>query len=336
MSFFSNTPQSINAKICKVEILPMSDLANFEYTPDFEASDILPLPGKEFQEVVFSERSISFSDNSDETGNGIIYKYKISFRIAKILPLVYSNIYANQLNRFMVRIHLLYGEVLVVPNMKLLSKLIHPGRLTQYSGFDLSFDYSGLLPLLQLSDKYSLQLIPSIANASTLTGEGNYSATEQVNINAVPLARYNFLHWRKDAQIISSDADYSFEMPAEDLIYIAQLEEKDGILVSIEATNGSATGAGVYTVGQEIVLSATPSENYTFTRWEIKISGIFSQIANTPTYSHGVVGPNWSESIIEFRAVFSEIIPPKRTYNSAGDIRKASSVIERFYEVFNP
>lgn len=64
---------------------------------------------------------------------------------------------------------------------------------------------------------YTLSLGVNIPGAGTLTGAGVYLAGQQVNLQAQAAPGFQFLNWTQGGTIVSTQAAYSFAMPAADV-----------------------------------------------------------------------------------------------------------------------
>lgn len=93
--------------------------------------------------------------------------------------------------------------------------------------------------------------------------DGETAYGNEVTLTAVPDLGYHFVGWADDATAgisrtitISGNASYT------------PLFEINTYTVTANATNGTVSGGGEYTHGQEATLSATGSEGYYFVKWD--------------------------------------------------------------------
>ena len=103
------------------------------------------------------------------------------------------------------------------------------------------------------------------AEAGTVTGGGEYEETDEITVKAVATEGYEFVNWTEGEEVVSTDAEYTFEVLA-DRALVANFE-KLTYTVTATAENGTVTGAGEYTHGAEVALTATPAEHYVFVNW---------------------------------------------------------------------
>jgi hypothetical protein len=75
---------------------------------------------------------------------------------------------------------------------------------------------------LGLNSIFNLSLIASPEEGGEVEGSGNYTAGSQVEITATPAVGWEFVNWTNlMGMIISTDATYSFQMPANTMSLIA-------------------------------------------------------------------------------------------------------------------
>ncbi len=71
---------------------------------------------------------------------------------------------------------------------------------------------------------YTVSLTVNPDGAGTVSGGGEYEEGDQVSLSATAMAGFDFVNWTSDGDVLSSDADYTFSMPAEDLDIVANFE----------------------------------------------------------------------------------------------------------------
>ena len=95
----------------------------------------------------------------------------------------------------------------------------------------------------------------------TVTGAGEYNHGTEVTLTATPTEGYHFVRWSDGetnaTRIITITSDVT--LTAEFAINV--------YMVTLNAENGTVTGAGEYNHGTEVILTATPTEGYHFVRW---------------------------------------------------------------------
>ncbi len=98
-------------------------------------------------------------------------------------------------------------------------------------------------------------------NMGSVKGQGRYKALTEATLTATPNEGYQFVQW----------SDGSTENPrsltvTSDINIFAEFEIMT-FEVTANAENGTIDGAGYYTYGSEVTLTATPNEGYQFVQW---------------------------------------------------------------------
>ncbi len=116
---------------------------------------------------------------------------------------------------------------------------------------------------------YSVSVTIDPLASGTVTGTGNYNVGNNVTLVATPVAGYNFVNWTDGTGEVSTNATYSFIMPAANVALTAHFVAIDyTVTVNVApAASGTTTGAGTYNVGQDVSLTATPATGYQFVNW---------------------------------------------------------------------
>lgn len=104
-------------------------------------------------------------------------------------------------------------------------------------------------------------------SAGTVTSlNGSYEVGDEVTITATTKTGYTFVGWFKGEELISSDLSYTFSMPAVDTTFTAKW-----IKVTLSRNDTSAgtisSLSGRYVVGQEVTITASTRNGYTFIGW---------------------------------------------------------------------
>ena len=122
---------------------------------------------------------------------------------------------------------------------------------------------------------YTITASANPATAGTVTGAGTYAKDASVTLEATPNAGYKFVNWTVGGVEKSTDAKYSFTASA-DVTAVANFELSDPEVptyaISVSANDdamGTVTGAGDYTEGSPVTLTATPKAGYRFVNWTV-------------------------------------------------------------------
>lgn len=135
---------------------------------------------------------------------------------------------------------------------------------------------------VQGSNLMQVTITPEAVQHGSVSGGGLVIAGRSVTVSATPDAGYAFKGWYDNAagagQPISTDAEYTFTAPEEDMTIYALFAEIVTVDIN-KPSNGSVTangevlvGTGIETIsiakGSTLTLLATPSYGYVFSKWK--------------------------------------------------------------------
>ncbi|MBR3366020.1 hypothetical protein IKG48_02795, partial [Candidatus Saccharibacteria bacterium] len=142
--------------------------------------------------------------------------------------------------------------------------------------------------------------ITSGTGIASTTGSGTHNVGDTVTISATPSSTYHFSSWTVDSGGVTlastTNSSTTFTMPDNDVTITA-----NGAInthtVSIASGTGisSTTGAGTYSVGQTVNISATPSSGYNFSSWTVNSGG--ASLASTTSSSTSFTMPDANVTI---------------------------------------
>ena len=115
---------------------------------------------------------------------------------------------------------------------------------------------------------YEVNVSVSPENAGAVTGAGNYTHGDEVTVTAIPNAGYRFVSWTENGNVVSEVSEYSFTI-TNDRNFVANFEllDYDVTATASPENAGAVTGAGNYTHGETVTLTATPNIGYKFVSW---------------------------------------------------------------------
>ena len=122
------------------------------------------------------------------------------------------------------------------------------------------------------STKYNLKVNSEDDTKGSVSGGGQYSKDQDVTISAVPNPNYSFMGWYDGSSVVSTDKEYTFKMPGNDLNYTAKFAG-DRFALSLtpisakEEVGGTVEGAGIYEYNSTVTCLATPKGDYSFAGW---------------------------------------------------------------------
>lgn len=130
--------------------------------------------------------------------------------------------------------------------------------------------------------KYKLTRVANPAGAYQYGNASEYEAGESVYVSAGNNSGYKFLNWTKDGQTISTESSFYYEMPAADVVLVAnyvyspsdpgdpQQPKLTHPLTAVAQPAGSATfskTADGIVFGKEYYVYAYPQTGYKFVKW---------------------------------------------------------------------
>ena len=126
---------------------------------------------------------------------------------------------------------------------------------------------------------HPLNVVSNNSSWGTTTGTGTYPEESVVNINAIPISGYHFVSWGSShpaslASLVS--AATTFTMPYEAATVTANFapDFPYPLTMGVDPLGGGIiTGAGAYSAGTKVDITATPNYGYKFIGWE-KLLGI--------------------------------------------------------------
>ncbi len=118
------------------------------------------------------------------------------------------------------------------------------------------------------ANSYTIAASVTPANSGTLIGAGTYTYGQTVTLTATSATGYTFTNWTENGTLVSTSAIYTFTATSNRTIVANFTANSYTIAASVTPANsGTLTGAGTYTYGQSVTLTATPATGYTFTKW---------------------------------------------------------------------
>lgn len=131
-------------------------------------------------------------------------------------------------------------------------------------------------------------------SSSTHTQISSAAPGETVLVQALAGNGYDFSRWTNPQGLnltsINNGAYYSFVMPSSDVSLTAEFSVSsnpsgNSVTCTVSpAGSGTVSGTGTYQTGQNVTLTASPSQGYTFTRWD-SMQGIAFMSLTNPSQS---------------------------------------------------
>ncbi len=118
------------------------------------------------------------------------------------------------------------------------------------------------------SNKFVVSVSSNDLAMGAVMGSGLYNLNEEATLIAVPENGYKFVSWNdgntNNPRKITVTEDISFVAT---FVYVPGTETRTISLFSNNNEWGTVTGDGVYELGEEVEIKATPKEGYRFVQW---------------------------------------------------------------------
>ena len=115
---------------------------------------------------------------------------------------------------------------------------------------------------------YNISTSASPVEGGTVAGAGDYNYGQEVTLIATANTGYSFTNWTEDGSVVSTNANYTFTVSANRTM-VANFEINTYTISANAnpAAGGTVNGAGDYTHGQTVTLTATANTGYNFVNW---------------------------------------------------------------------
>jgi hypothetical protein len=120
----------------------------------------------------------------------------------------------------------------------------------------------------QLPTYYTINVTANPADGGTVTGADSYVEGSTATLTATANEGYTFTNWTKNGNVVSTNATYSFTV-TENASYVANFTLNTYTITALvnPENAGTVTGAGTYSHGETVTLTATANEGYSFVNW---------------------------------------------------------------------
>ena len=171
---------------------------------------------------------------------------------------------------------------------------------------------------------YTITASANPATAGTITGAGTYAKDASVTLEATPNAGYKFVNWTVGGVEKSTETTYSFTASA-DVTAVANFELSDPEVpiyaISVSANDdamGTVTGAGDYTEGSPVTLTATPNAGYRFVNWTVGSEVKSTEATYSFTASEALTIVANFEAIPKYDITVKAVVPEAWTSTTIG------------------
>ncbi len=118
--------------------------------------------------------------------------------------------------------------------------------------------------------EYDLVLNRNPIAGGTVSGAGKYTVRHNPTAIATPATGWRFVNWtRADGSVASTDASYTWPMPANNVTLTANFEKIPyTVTASVNpAGAGTFSGTGTYYIGDQVNMNAVPNTGWMFAGW---------------------------------------------------------------------
>ena len=117
-------------------------------------------------------------------------------------------------------------------------------------------------------NSYEVTATANPADGGTISGAGTYNHGATATLTATAAEGYTFTNWTKNGTQVSTNATYSFTVTEAAALVANFTLNTYTITALVNPENaGTVTGAGTYSHGATVTLTATANEGYTFVNW---------------------------------------------------------------------
>jgi hypothetical protein len=147
-------------------------------------------------------------------------------------------------------------------------------------------------------DLYTLTLEVNPMGAGTVSGGGSYEEGQLVPVSASANAGYDFANWTRSGVQVSAAADFSYEMPAENVTLVANFVKQTFTIVASAGTGGSIDPVGnvVVEYGENQSFVITADSGYEIA--DVLVDGV--SVGAVPNYTfQNVVADHTIEALFD-------------------------------------
>ena len=118
------------------------------------------------------------------------------------------------------------------------------------------------------AQSYYIATSANPSNGGTTSGNGIYHYGETCTVTATPAQGYEFVDWKENGSVVSTDASYSFTVDnGRNLIANFELKTFEIMASADPVEAASISGIGTYNYGDEVTLIFDRNEDWAFQNW---------------------------------------------------------------------
>ncbi len=162
-----------------------------------------------------------------------------------------------------------------------------------------TFQVSGTADYVAHFSLNSYEITASVEpeGTGTVAGMGTYDHFASCTLTATPATGYSFANWTLNGEVVSTNAEYTFEVSgAADYVAHFSLNSYTITAVASPAEGGTVSGAGSYAHFATCTLTATASDEFQFNSW--RVDGV--TVSTDASYTFQVSGPVTAIAMFDF------------------------------------
>jgi len=115
---------------------------------------------------------------------------------------------------------------------------------------------------------YTISVSANPALGGNVSGGGTYTQGQSCTVTATANTGYTFTNWTENGNVVSSNANYTFNVTGNRTLVANFTVQTYTITVSADPTiGGTVAGGGTFNYGQNCTVTATANEGYVFQHW---------------------------------------------------------------------
>ena len=137
--------------------------------------------------------------------------------------------------------------------------------------FNIDVNHSLIANFIIDVPQWTITTSATPAAGGTVSGGGTLDEGSNATLTATPAVGYSFSKWTEGGVQVSTSASYTFAVTA-DRSLVAVFTAVPTYVVSTSSNTsawGTTTGAGSYSSGSSVTVTATPAAGYVFSKWTV-------------------------------------------------------------------
>lgn len=137
--------------------------------------------------------------------------------------------------------------------------------------FNIDVNHSLIANFIIDVPQWTITTSATPAAGGTVSGGGTLDEGSNATLTATPAVGYSFSKWTEGGVQVSTSASYTFAVTA-DRSLVAVFTAVPTYVVSTSSNTsawGTTTGAGSYSSGSNVTVTATPAAGYVFSKWTV-------------------------------------------------------------------